>query len=114
MRTPLIERETVISWNEEEPDAHVWSASPLFQRKMERMGLEPYKTDLRGEAGIIESRYYRVPKRLVGVRLMRKMPNLTEEQRLERARIARERFNKSLGRIPSLSESAILAPVPVV
>lgn len=94
MPTPRIERETTMTYNEEEEDALIWSASPTFQRKMEKMGIPHYKSGMRDGLPVEESRYYRVPKSWVKVRLPRKMPELTEEQRKERADQTRARFTK--------------------
>lgn len=94
MPTPRIERETTITYNEEEDEAMVWSASRIFQRKMERLGIKHYKAGKRDGAGVDESRYYKVPKGWVKIRLPHKKPELTDEQRKERARLTRERFTK--------------------
>lgn len=79
MSTPRIERETTITWNEEEDEAMVWSASPLFQRRMDRLGIGYYKSSER--EGTEESRYYKIPKGFVGIIRTRKKRELTEEQR---------------------------------
>jgi hypothetical protein len=94
MSTPRIERETIITFNEEEDEAMIWSASPTFQRKIERRGFTHYRASTRDGDGGVESRYYRVPKRFVSVRPLRRMPELTEEQRQVRSDAARERFRK--------------------
>jgi hypothetical protein len=94
MSTIRQERETTIAFNEEDADALVWSASPIFQRKMERLGIAYYKSSEGEGAGVDESRYYRVPKKLVSVRQPRKLPELTEEQRHARAILTRARFTK--------------------
>lgn len=51
MPTPRIEMETTIVFNQEEDVAMVWSASPIFQRKMERIGIEHYKAGKRDGRG---------------------------------------------------------------
>lgn len=90
MPTPRIERETTVSYNEEESVALVWSASPVFQRKMAKRGVEPYQRDDREDvAGL----WYRVPKRWVKVSPPRNM-QLSDEQRAkmgERLKTRRER-----------------------
>lgn len=91
MATPRIEQETTITWNEGEGDALVWSASPVFQRRMAKLGIQPYQVGQRdGE----ESRAYRIPKKLVRINLPRKAPELTDEERKVRADALRERFAK--------------------
>ena len=89
--TLRIERETALSFNEEEETALIWSASPLFQRKMERLRIEPYETNKRDGQPVEETRSYRLPKAWIRVRLPLK---LTEEQRKARSDQARERFSK--------------------
>jgi len=60
------ERETTIVFNEAEPKAYVWSASPLFQRKMKKCGIESHK-EAEGERGRT-SCWYLVPKTWVKVK----------------------------------------------
>lgn len=105
MSTPRIERETTIVFNEEEGHALVWSASPVFQRRIEKLGVPAYKTESRGEAGVAESRYYKIPKPWVKIRLPHKTPDLTDEQRKARAEATRARFSKRAS-----SEDAVFSP----
>jgi hypothetical protein len=35
------EQETVIRWDREDPDVHIWSANPAVWRRMERLGISP-------------------------------------------------------------------------
>jgi hypothetical protein len=72
------ERETTIVFNEEENEAMVWSASPSFQRRMRKLGVEPYKTAQR-ERGE-QSCWYKVPKTWVKLSPPRHMV-LSDEQR---------------------------------
>ena len=75
------ERETVITFNDEQGEALVWSASPAFHRKMVRLGVEPYKTADDGH-------WYKVPKTWIKVRPPTHR-QLSDEQRAalsERAR----------------------------
>lgn len=69
--TIAIERETTVTYNAEEDVACVWSADPVFQRRMEKLGVEPCRVDRRGEHG--ESRSYRVPKKWVKVKPPRQL-----------------------------------------
>lgn len=89
MPTPRIERETTITFNEEEEHALVWSASPGFQARMKRHGVEPYQVGKRTD---VDSHWYRVPKTWVKVSPPRHR-ELTEAQREE----LRER-GKALGK----------------
>lgn len=91
MPRPRIERETTVCYNEEEDNALIWSASPVFQRKMERLGVEHCKSASRPEAGVEESRCYRVPKGWVKIRPARV---LTDEQRTKLQLLAAQRFGR--------------------
>ena len=61
-----MEQETTIALNAAEDHALVWSTDPTFQRKMEKLKIEPHKTVRRGERGL--SAWYRVPKSWVKVK----------------------------------------------
>lgn len=84
MATLRIERETTIAYNEEEDFAFVWSSSPVFQRKMERLGIEPQKTSKRMD---VEPAYYRVPKSWVKIRKPALFTEETRQRRSERAKV---------------------------
>lgn len=96
--TIKIEQETSIVFNATEDSALVWSASPVFLKRMEKLGVEPYQVGRRGEHG--ESRAYRVPKKWVKVHPPRQPRQLSPEQ-LARARenarfhLRRPRFDKA-------------------
>ena len=89
-----LERETTIVFNEAEDHASLWSASPLFQRKMERLGIAPTRIAER-ERGQI-SCWYEVPRSWIKVKLPIRR-QLTEEQRNKMADTARRTFSKRLG-----------------
>jgi hypothetical protein len=55
------ERETVIRWDEEEQTVHVWSASKMTWRKMERLGLPVLDETQRQRTEEISGRAYRLP-----------------------------------------------------
>ncbi len=61
MSRTRLERETTITFNEAEGDAIVWSASPVFQRRMEKRG----HRFTRQQSG---GRWYKVKKTLVSIR----------------------------------------------
>ena len=87
-----LERETTIVFNEAEDEAMVWSASPSFHRKMQKLAIEPYKTATR-ERGE-QSCWYHIPR--VWVRISRPIQRqLTEEQRQKMAETARRVFSKN-------------------
>lgn len=94
MKIPREERETTISFNEEADLALVWSASPKFQRRMARLGIEPYSKKPMLEEGGKVSCYYNVPKSYVRIQQPRKKLNLTDEQRKARGEAMRVRFTK--------------------
>ena len=86
-----LEQETTIAFNEGEDNAEIWSASPVFQRRMKKLGVEPYKTTDR-ERGQ-QSCCYSVPRKWIRVKppLQRQ---LTEEQKQAMADRARRTFTK--------------------
>jgi hypothetical protein len=92
------EQETVIEsddatirFNQAESIAYVWSASPIFQRKMKKLGVEPTKTAPR-ERGWL-SAWYEIPKIWVRIAKVKKR-QFTEEQRQTMADRARRAFSK--------------------
>jgi hypothetical protein len=72
------ERETTITFNEESDEALVWSAAPVFQRKMAKMGFAPTATADDGNGGF--SHWYRIPKSQV---VMKAKRQLSDAQRAE-------------------------------
>ena len=53
------EQETVIRWDEAEPEVRIWSASPKTWRRMARLGVPPYRETTTW--GAPSGRFYRVP-----------------------------------------------------
>lgn len=90
------ERETIITTdddstfrlNEEEATAEIWSASPAFQRRMAKLGVEAHKTDRRGKT---QSCWYKIPKAWIRIRKPTQY-DLTPAQRAERAARAKNNF----------------------
>ena len=80
----MIERETIINFNDAEPDALIWSASPIFWRRIEKLGVSAYDSNS-------HSRSYRIPKGWVKIR---KPALVSEETRQKRSEQARIRFGK--------------------
>jgi len=64
-----LEQETIIIWNEEEPEATVYTASPLVKARLGKVGLKPVK-----EQG--EGAWYRVPRWALRMKLTNKTVNL--------------------------------------
>jgi hypothetical protein len=83
------EQETIIRWDEEEKLVHVYSASPVVWRRLEKQGFEVLKeTTHKGEP---TGRFY-TPIPIRDFRWGRKAPR--SEAQLEAARKAGERFRK--------------------
>lgn len=76
---PKLERETIINFNEVEPNASIWTASAAIFRKLLKLGYIPIEESDR-------SATFQVPKKLVDVRKVRK---LSEAHRIRLAENAR-------------------------
>ena len=59
-RPTRAEQETVLRWHRAGDHAHVWSASPVTWRKLERLGIPPVR-ETRPPGGVVSSRFYRIP-----------------------------------------------------
>jgi hypothetical protein len=94
---PRQERETIINFNEAEPNASIWTASEPMFRKLLKLGYEPIE-------GSDRSATFEVPKRLVSVRKPRKITQAHRTRLAEKARSMRggtviteaKELNKSL------------------
>lgn len=58
-RPTRAEQETVFRWDREDDQVHVWSASPVTWRKLERLGIPPAR-ETRCQ-GRVSGRAYRIP-----------------------------------------------------
>ena len=58
-RPTRAEQETVLRWDREDDQVHVWSASPVTWRRMERLGIRPTR-ETRCQ-GRVSARAYRIP-----------------------------------------------------
>ena len=56
-RPTRAEQETVLRWDREGDQVHVWSASPVTWRKLERLGIPPVR-ETRPPGGVVSSRFY--------------------------------------------------------
>jgi len=92
------ERETIISFNEEEQDAVFYTASPIMMRKMDKLvkkfpelfrELPEHRQYLDGQ--LISTRYS-FPKDLITIRSMKRV--MTEEQKAKAAATLRAAQNK--------------------
>ena len=79
---PRIERETIINFNEAEPDASVWTASEPMYHKMLRAGYQPSEDSER-------SATFMVPKKLVSVRKARHISAARRKELAVKARSIR-------------------------
>jgi hypothetical protein len=68
---PKVERETIINFNEAEPDGSIWTASQPVYRKLLKLGYQPAEETDR-------SATFKLPRRCVSIRRARV---LTEKQR---------------------------------
>ncbi len=84
MRRDKIERETVITFNEEEELAMVWTASPKMMKKLQKLG---FKGESRGAK---ESKFFQVPKKVVAIRKELKKRELSDKELAQR----KERMQK--------------------
>ena len=79
---PKLERETVIIFNEAEPDASIWTASETMYGKLLKLGYKPTEESDR-------SATFHVPKRLVAVRKTRKITLAHRTRLADKARLLR-------------------------
>lgn len=98
MALTSIERETVIVTNDEEKYWEVYTCQTKMINKLQKLGIEPYKTDILD--GEIVGKYYKVPLENIKIGKKREV-NLTDDQRQEIA----ERMKKA--RESKLSENSI-------
>ena len=90
MALSKLERETIITYNEAEAEAEIYTYNRPLQRKLERLALEcPEEvkllyTDRTG------SKTFRLPKKFVSVRAARQ---ISPELREKMAQVAKERFS---------------------
>jgi hypothetical protein len=59
-RPTRAEQETVIRWDRADDSVHVWSASPVTWRKLERLGI-PAGRETRFPGGAVSGRFYTIP-----------------------------------------------------
>jgi hypothetical protein len=58
-RPTRAEQETIIGWDREDDQVHVWSASPVTWRKLDRLGIPPIRETTC--QGAVSGRWYRIP-----------------------------------------------------
>jgi hypothetical protein len=58
-RPTRAEQETVLRWDREDGQVHVWSASPVTWRKLERLGVRPVQETI--STGQMSGRFSRIP-----------------------------------------------------
>ena len=102
------EQETIIRFDEEGPEAKLYTASPVWMRKMDKLTAENPADfrEIRAEKcqGEICAKTYTFPKSLITIRTKRVTRDLTEEQRAEMAERGRRLRAEQL-RIKSESQN---------
>lgn len=92
------EQEVVINFNAEGESADLYTSSPAWITKMDKLvaaNPEQFKVIQVGKcSGRVVSKRYKFPKRFITVRTKDKTVELTDEQRAEMAAVARERFGR--------------------
>ncbi len=90
MALSKLERETIITYNEVEAEAEIYTYNRPLQRKLERLALErpeEVKILCSDRTG---SKTFRLPKKFVSVRAARQ---ISPELREKMAQVAKERFS---------------------
>ncbi len=97
---PRIERDTTITFNEEEETAQIWTASGSVYRRLRKMGYCPSEDNERSSS-------FKVPKKCVSVR---KPKVLTEKQKTnltKRAVFMRNALINSREKAPNSPEQGV-------
>jgi len=55
------EMETVLRWDQEDDQVHVWSASPVTWRKLARLGVPVTRETRYQGGGVVSGRFYIIP-----------------------------------------------------
>jgi hypothetical protein len=58
-RPTRAEQETVLRWDRGDDHVHIWSASPVTWRKLDRLGIRPTRET--SYQGVVSGRCYRIP-----------------------------------------------------
>ena len=94
------ERETVIGYNEESDDAHVWTASETVYNRMKRRGWEPVED---GERHAV----FTVPKKAILTPRKRKVIPEAQREALRASATSNLRGARAKKAIPERPEGAI-------
>lgn len=89
MALSKLERETIITYNEAEAEAEIYTYNRPLQRKLERLALERPEEVKILCADRTGSKTFRLPKKFVSVRAARQ---ISPELREKMAQVAKERF----------------------
>lgn len=89
MALSKLERETIITYNEAEAEAEIYTYNRPLQRKLERLALERPEEVKILCADRTGSKTFRLPKKFVSVRAVRQ---ISPELREKMAQVAKERF----------------------
>ena len=90
MALSKLERETIITYNEAEAEAEIYTYNRPLQRKLERLALERPEEVKILCADRTGSKAFRLPKKFVSVRAARQ---ISPELREKMAQVAKERFS---------------------
>lgn len=90
MALSKLERETIITYNEAEAEAEIYTYNRPLQRKLERLALERPEEVKILCADRTGSKTFRLPKKFVSVRAARQ---ISPELREKMAHVAKERFS---------------------
>jgi len=82
-----VEREVIISFNSAEDTADLYTADPVYIRKLDKLVQQnpDQFREVRQEKleGMVVAKRYTLPKRFISIRSKTKTMNLTDEQRAE-------------------------------
>lgn len=102
------EQETIINWNEKEPNVSIYTASERVMRRCVRLGFRLVKTDRMD--GKECSWWFEVAPVCVHLRRVPKKPTLTPEQ--QKAAAERGKWLSSLSKAPRAAKSTQAVSLP--
>ncbi len=97
---PRYERETSITFNEEDETAQIWTFSEPMYRKLIKMGFSPSEDNERSAS-------FTVPKKCVSIRKLRVMTDKQKTDLSKRAILMRNALINSREKAPNSSEQGV-------
>jgi len=97
---PRIERDTTITFNEEEETAHIWTSSQPMYRKLKKNGYEPVEDTE-------QSARFEVPKKCVRIRKPRVLTEKQKTDLTKRAVLMRNALINSRQKATNSSEQGV-------